>query len=113
MLIEIVQHEANKIVREATLEEAKAFRFKFPVNLVDSEGNRTPFELDADGEVIEPNAEADVNDEVAQLRADPALAKLPEIFTPDGLTVDQVHSIVFPDVVDSSANVDTNATSEA
>lgn len=70
MLIEIVQHEANKIVREATLEEAKAFRHNFPVNLVGSEGNRTPLELDVDGEVIEPNAEADVNEEVEGLRAD-------------------------------------------
>lgn len=46
MLIEIVQHESNKVVREATLEEAKAFRATFPVNLVDEHGNRTPFELE-------------------------------------------------------------------
>lgn len=56
MLIEIVQHEANKVVREATLEEAKAFRHNFPVNIVDSEGNRTPFELDEHGEFIDPSA---------------------------------------------------------
>lgn len=43
MLIEIVQHEANKVVKEATLEQALEYAHNFPVNLVDSEGNRTPF----------------------------------------------------------------------
>lgn len=43
MLIEIVQHEANKVVKEATLEQALEYANNFPVNLVDSEGNRTPF----------------------------------------------------------------------
>lgn len=43
MLIEIVQHEANKVVKEATLEQAIEYAHNFPVNLVDSEGNRTPF----------------------------------------------------------------------
>lgn len=43
MLIEIVQHEANKVVKEATLEQALEYAHNFTVNLVDSEGNRTPF----------------------------------------------------------------------
>lgn len=43
MLIEIVQHQANKVVKEATLEQALEYADKFTVNLVDSEGNRAPF----------------------------------------------------------------------
>lgn len=69
MLIEIVQHESNKVVREATLEEAKAFRQTFQVNLVDEHGNRTPFEIDPE-ELGEPNAADEVNEEVHALRAE-------------------------------------------
>lgn len=66
MLIEIVQHEANKVVKEATLEQALEYADKFTVNLVDSEGNRTPFvpgdhvpaEQPADDEQPESQAEA-------------------------------------------------------
>lgn len=43
MLIEIVQQASNKVVKEATLEQAIEYANHFQVNLVDSEGNRTLF----------------------------------------------------------------------
>lgn len=46
MLIEIVQHEANKVVKEATMEQALEYARQFPVNLLDAEGNRTPLKVD-------------------------------------------------------------------
>lgn len=78
MLIEIVQHEANKVVKEATLEQALEYADKFTVNLVDSEGNRTPFvpgdhvlaEQPADDERPESQAEA-----TAQAASAPAAKK--------------------------------------
>lgn len=77
MLIEIVQHEANKVVKEATLEQALEYAHNFPVNLVDSEGNRTPFvpaeHAPADeGDVGEPTAADHVNEEVDGLREEAA-----------------------------------------
>lgn len=80
MLIEIVQHEANKVVKEATLEQALEYADKFTVNLVDSEGNRTPFvpsehapaEAADDGDVGEPTAADHINEEVGGLREEAA-----------------------------------------
>lgn len=70
MLIEIVQHEANKVIKEATLEQAIEYAHNFPVNLVDPEGNRTPFvpgdhvpaEQPADDAQPESQAEATAED---------------------------------------------------
>lgn len=80
MLIEIVQHESNKIVKEATLEQAIEYAQKFPVNLVDAEGNRTPFKSDEEialpvGEVTEladetPAADAPAAEAVAEVASD-------------------------------------------
>ena len=73
MLIEIVQHEANKVVKEATLEQALEYANKFTVNLVDSEGNRTPF-VPADhapavvadaADEVQPEAQPDADTEAA------------------------------------------------
>lgn len=61
MLIEIVQHESNKVVKEATLEQALEYANSFAVNLVDSEGNRTPF-VPADHVLV-------LGDEVAAVEA--------------------------------------------
>lgn len=66
MLIEIVQHEANKVVKEATLEQALEYAHNFTVNLVDSEGNRTPF-VPADhaqAVAVEPVEEAPADEPV-------------------------------------------------
>lgn len=61
MLIEIVQHEANKVVKEATMEQALEYARQFPVNLLDTEGNRTPLVVGDEvtlpvGEVTETEA---------------------------------------------------------
>lgn len=80
MQIEIVQHESNKVVKEATLEQALEYAHNFTVNLVDSEGNRTPFvpaeHAPADegdvGDVGEPTAADHVNEEVDGLREEAA-----------------------------------------
>lgn len=81
MLIEIVQHEANKVVKEATLEQALEYAHNFPVNLVDSEGNRTPFvPADHAPAVAEDAAEEALADEVqpeAQPDADTEAASAP------------------------------------
>ena len=81
MLIEIVQHEANKVVKEATLEQALEYADKFTVNLVDSEGNRTPFvPADHAPSVAADAAEEALADEVqpeAQPDADTEAASAP------------------------------------
>lgn len=71
MLIEIVQHEANKVVKEATLEQAIEYAHNFPVNLVDSEGNRTPF---VPGDHVPAEQPADDAQPEAQAEAAPATA---------------------------------------
>lgn len=71
MLIEIVQHEANKVVKEATLEQALEYAHNFPVNLVDSEGNRTPF---VPGDHVPAEQPTDDAQPEAQAEAAPATA---------------------------------------
>ena len=82
MLIEIVQHEANKVVKEATPEQALEYADKFTVNLVDSEGNRTPFvpgdhvpavaadaAEEAPADEVQPEAQPDADTEAASAPA--------------------------------------------
>lgn len=72
MLIEIVQHESNKVVREATEEQAKEFAQRFPVFLVGLEGERTSLKFDDE---IQPPADVPVlTDEVAPMVGESAEA---------------------------------------